>query len=343
MPIRLARREYKIAELRQRREKPRRRRGAAGVRGPLSAAALASWLLFAPGAGLGCSTGDGGPPERPETGSTSSGASTSEQDGETSVEEASEQDGASDTPPEERAQADEAPPVGSGDDALVLVDRDYGLSEEYEPEDLVALTEYGVTTYRSEEMLIRDEAAEALALLAAEARNDGVELVVRSAHRTHGQQLASYGKYSEIHGEGAGGFSARPGHSEHQLGTVVDFTNDEVDYELEQSFGETGSARWLRENAARYGFVMSYPQASGRETGYQWEPWHYRYIGAENAARYREGDYESPRGFLIEEGVRPPRKDEEPGDRELEDREPEDREQRAQEEKDGKDGIQSGG
>lgn len=305
----------------------------------MSVAAVTIWILLAPGAGLGCSPGDRPPPDNRTTGSTTTEktnpeSTNSEQGGEDSTGEDDRRTAVSDDRRSgDGGRQDEAPPVGSGDDALVLVDQDYGLSEDYEPEDLVALTEYGVTTYRAEEMLIRDEAAEALALLADDARDDGVELVVRSAHRTYGQQHASYGKYSEIHGEGAGGFSASPGHSEHQLGTVADFTNAGVDYELDQRFGDTGSARWLRENAARYGFVMSYPLASKRETGYQWEPWHYRYIGAENAARYEEGDYESLREFLLDEGVRPPPTDEEP----------ESREQRAQEERSGGRAVQSGG
>ena len=192
------------------------------------------------------------------------------------------------------------------DNALVLVDREYGLPEEYEPGDLVKLSEYGVPTVKGREMRLRDEAAEALSKLIEDSNAAGVELMVGSAYRSREQQVISYENWTAVFGEEKeGGFSAPPGHSEHQMGTVADFTNAAAGYELGQWFGETRAAEWLRQNATRYGFIMSYPRDSQKQTGYRWEPWHYRYIGPENAARYEKGDYASPRQFLLEEGVRP--------------------------------------
>lgn len=195
---------------------------------------------------------------------------------------------------------------GSADDALVLVDREHGLPEEYEPEDLVKLSEYSVPTVKEREMRLRGEAAEALSEMIEAANAAGVELVVGSAYRSHEQQVVSYANWTAVFGESEAGLSAPPGHSEHQLGTATDLTNAAAGYELGQWFGETRASEWLRQNAARYGFIMSYPRDSRQQTGYRWEPWHYRYIGPENAARYREGDYASPRQFLLEEGALPP-------------------------------------
>lgn len=198
-------------------------------------------------------------------------------------------------------------PVGSPDDALVVVDRRHGLPSGYAPEDLAPLQPLGIPTLRGESMKLRGEAAESVSRMLADARSEGFDLVVCSAYRSHEAQVVSYGRLTAMHGEGAGGFSAPPGHSEHQLGTVVDVSNAKSGYRLDQRFGETEASGWLRRNAAEYGFVLSYPREAEEHTGYRWEPWHYRYIGPENALRYREGGYDSPQQFFRKEGSLPGR------------------------------------
>jgi zinc D-Ala-D-Ala carboxypeptidase len=84
--------------------------------------------------------------------------------------------------------------------------------------------------------------------------------------------------------------SARPGHSEHQLGTTLDFRsygNSTPPWEY-ADWGTTAAGRWLAANAWRYGFVMSYPKGKMKVTCYTYEPWHYRYVGRPMAARVRE-------------------------------------------------------
>jgi D-alanyl-D-alanine carboxypeptidase len=98
--------------------------------------------------------------------------------------------------------------------------------------------------------------------------------------------------------------SATPGHSQHQLGTAVDFTNAAAGYEVWRAFGSTTAYSWLLENASRHGFVLAYPSNREVETGYRWEPWHYRYVGLENARRLREGGL-SLQEFLARESVLP--------------------------------------
>lgn len=205
----------------------------------------------------------------------------------------------SDRPDAERTTA------GSPDEALVVVDRRHGLPPDYVPGDLAHLQPLGIPTLRGERMKLRDEAAEAAAGMLEDARSAGFELLVCSAYRSHGAQVVSYGRLTAIHGENAKAFSAPPGHSEHQLGTVIDVSNARVGYRLNQRFGETGASEWLRNNAADYGFVLSYPRGAEEYTGYEWEPWHYRYIGRENARDYRQGDYASPQQFFLKEGVVP--------------------------------------
>jgi D-alanyl-D-alanine carboxypeptidase len=77
--------------------------------------------------------------------------------------------------------------------------------------------------------------------------------------------------------------SARAGHSQHQLGTAIDFSSAEINDGLSGIFANTQASKWLNENAWKYGFVISYPEGGEYATGYSYESWHYRYIGRSNA------------------------------------------------------------
>ena len=194
-------------------------------------------------------------------------------------------------------------PGDSCDDLKVLVDRSHTLPPDYAPDDLVTLSEYNVPTLGSAEMLLRREAAEHLRSLVADAAADGEELVVASAYRSYADQRISYRRLRSIYGRGAGEMSARPGHSQHQLGTAVDFTNAAAGHEVWQAFGHTSAFLWLKEHAPEYGFVLAYPRG-GEGRGYRWEPWHYRYVGAKNAERLEESGLPLQE-FLVRQGVMP--------------------------------------
>lgn len=192
----------------------------------------------------------------------------------------------------------------SDEDLLVLVDRDHGLPEDYVPGDLVSLRSYRVPTM-GEDLLLRQEAAKHLSRLMRTANAAGERFVVASAYRSFQYQRTIFEEVAEAYGHNAAvGMSALPGHSQHQLGTTVDFTNEAVGYRLEGSFGDTSAGRWLLQNASEYGFVLAYPRGGETETGYQWEPWHYRYIGMENVQRLRASGL-SLQAFLLREGVLP--------------------------------------
>ena len=81
-----------------------------------------------------------------------------------------------------------------------------------------------------------------------------------------------------------GSTSARPGHSEHQLGTTADLTSANVGFQLSEGFGDTPEGAWVRENSWKYGFIISYPAGTEGITGYAYEPWHIRYVGEATAA-----------------------------------------------------------
>ena len=83
-------------------------------------------------------------------------------------------------------------------------------------------------------------------------------------------------------------FIAEPGKSEHHLGTAIDITDASIGYAaVDTRFGESAGGVWMKENAHAYGFVMSYPEGLEEKTGYHYEPWHWRFVGAEVAAALR--------------------------------------------------------
>lgn len=94
----------------------------------------------------------------------------------------------------------------------------------------------------------------------------------------------------------AANMSAAPGRTEHQLGTAVDLTTDENEYKIDFTFENTMAFEWLKQNAHEYGFVLSYPPGPSLsqndinrynpKTKYNYEPWHWRYVGIEIATDY---------------------------------------------------------
>ncbi|MFO7681887.1 MAG: M15 family metallopeptidase [Chloroflexota bacterium] len=182
-----------------------------------------------------------------------------------------------------------------GDDLLTLVTQTYNLSRNYAPDDLVLLTDYlpmEVTLgYPSE---IREVVLEPLLTLVADMKAAGLQPQVISGYRSYYAQSVAWEKWSEEY-DHASIVSARPGHSEHQLGTVVDFgspTLAEVvgtpDIQFHTYFFKTPEGVWLLENAHRYGFTLSYTREAFEITGFYYEPWHYRYVGPEMAALLKD-------------------------------------------------------
>jgi D-alanyl-D-alanine carboxypeptidase len=171
-------------------------------------------------------------------------------------------------------------------DLGVLVDRSHTLPSEYVPRDLVPLQDYGGSALGSG--MLRKGAAEHLGRLVKGAAAAGEDLEVASAYRSYEEQRRSHERSMRVFGAEAGRMSATPGHSQHQLGTAVDFTNAAAGHEVTENFGRTSAYRWLERNAWEYGFVLAYPRGKEGQTGYRWEPWHYRFVGVEDAKRLEE-------------------------------------------------------
>jgi LAS superfamily LD-carboxypeptidase LdcB len=121
------------------------------------------------------------------------------------------------------------------------------------------------------------------------AYSDKVQLGINSAYRSHKAQSKLQVEMQALYGENKSNeLIADPGHSEHHLGTAIDFTSPEVGSEATPTFGDTRAFNWLVINAWKYGFVMSYPQDVSDLTGYTYEPWHWRYVGKMHAQIYNE-------------------------------------------------------
>lgn len=164
---------------------------------------------------------------------------------------------------------------------LTLVDTARRLPATYVPPDLVPLTGAGFP----DERLVRSVMLEDLRALREAAESAGIHLAIQSAYRSYAYQENTFAYWVELDGyEAALASSARPGHSEHQLGTVLDFRSagGPAAWDL-ADWAETPEGAWMRDNAWQYGFVMSYPAGKRELTCYIYEPWHYRYLGKETA------------------------------------------------------------
>ena len=169
----------------------------------------------------------------------------------------------------------------SYDDSLMtLVDTTYMVPRSYAPKDLAATGVAGGGT-------IRRFVTGDLRAMSAAAIKAAAPLQIVSAYRSYSTQIATFNHWVAVSGRAEALLaSARPGHSEHQLGTAIDFTSRYgTDPWYYSDWGTTAAGRWLATNAWKYGFVMSYPKGkSPSKTCYKYEPWHFRYVGRDAAA-----------------------------------------------------------
>jgi D-alanyl-D-alanine carboxypeptidase len=187
--------------------------------------------------------------------------------------------------------AADAPPCRVGDEIVaydggrwdrVVVDTWWRLSSAYSPNDLVSIRRASLPGRGKVRGFVIDD----LSAMVADARAQGVRLAVQSAYRSYRAQASTFREWvRKIGQERALMSSARAGHSEHQLGTAIDFKapGGPVPWDRYPRWERTVTSRWLAANAWRYGFVQSYPKGTYETTCYLYEPWHYRYVGRDTA------------------------------------------------------------
>lgn len=137
-------------------------------------------------------------------------------------------------------------------------------------------------------MCLRADVAPWLEAMFAAAERDGVKLMVTSAFRRPEIQKYLYDFWTEVEGDDALDEIAKPGTSEHQLGSAVDLTDASVGYAgVADAFADSLGGKWLAAHAHKYGFTMSFPKGREEVTGFAFEPWHWRYVGVEAATKVK--------------------------------------------------------
>ena len=159
---------------------------------------------------------------------------------------------------------------------LMLVNKYYYLNDSFTGLDLVNIE----SNYGTGQM--NQEAYNAFKKLSDDARNQGLNILVKSGYRDFYTQQSIYNGYLQTNGEWwTNLMSAKAGHSEHQTGLAVDVQTYST-YNL-RDFLYTNEYNWMINNSYKYGFILRYPENTRDTTGYDFEPWHYRYVGIEAA------------------------------------------------------------
>ena len=166
----------------------------------------------------------------------------------------------------------------------VLVNKEYKIPNDYEPDDLIEPNIKFSFNYEDEKRMLRSEAAKQLELLFEAAKSDGHELLGVSGYRSYNRQKTLYEYNLLKYGyEYTQKYSAMPGTSEHQLGLAIDISCKTMGGLLRTTFADTQEGKWVQANAYKYGYIVRYTKDKIGVTGYGYEPWHIRYVGCELA------------------------------------------------------------
>lgn len=166
--------------------------------------------------------------------------------------------------------------VDKQDDILVLVNKYHKLSSDYVPSDLEILSsKYAVGTQK-----LRKEAKDKFMEMCDAAKEDGISIKAGSTYRSYSYQQGLYNRYVNRDGKKeADRYSARAGYSEHQTGLAIDILNGKNEFIDE----DNKEYDWLVNNCYKFGYILRYTKEDEAITGYQFESWHFRYVGTEVA------------------------------------------------------------
>lgn len=186
--------------------------------------------------------------------------------------------------PSETASADPnelASEFTDADSLLIIANKKHRLPEGYVPPNL---RDVNVST-NGNSVQLQDEAASALEQMFTAAQNEGIYLICASGYRSEEYQAELYNMYASRDGtDAADEYSSRPGYSDHQTGLAADISDHDEATFLTTDMINTPEGQWLYQHAHEYGFILRYPEGKEAITGYEFEPWHYRYVGVENAS-----------------------------------------------------------
>ena len=180
--------------------------------------------------------------------------------------------------------------IDEADSIWVVVNKQRQISPlKYQPTNLVFPAFPKPKVQNPFGLQLREAAATATVEMASAMAEEGIgTLILNSGFRTYKNQQGLYNRTRDTRGLAvAEKLSARPGHSEHQLGLAADFSVKGQGCVIMACFGNTDAGKWLAENAHEHGFVLRYPKGYRAITGFQYEPWHYRYVGVELSTEMR--------------------------------------------------------
>ena len=166
----------------------------------------------------------------------------------------------------------------------VLVNRAFLLPESYVPDTLTIPKIPFDTTIITEKNNLRSEAAIQVEKMFKAAKKKKIRLTGVSGYRSYARQRAVFEQSAHDHGRAhADKYCAIPGSSEHQTGLAIDISTPEIANVLEEKFADTKAGKWVAKHSYKYGFVVRYPKGKQKITGYNYEPWHLRYVGLKTA------------------------------------------------------------
>lgn len=180
----------------------------------------------------------------------------------------------------------------------MLVNKYHQLGEDFIPENIVKIS----TKYAYANNEIKKEVLDAYIDMWNHAKKDGITLIITSGYRSYQSQEKVYQNYVRSRGEKyADTYAARPGFSEHQTGLALDIFGYGT---TKETFENSDAYTWLKNNAYKYGFILRYPKEKESLTGYNYESWHYRYLGKKQATQvFNEGiTYDEYYAYYIENG-----------------------------------------
>jgi len=168
---------------------------------------------------------------------------------------------------------------------LMLTNKFYSLDNTYNSDNMVKVSKqysYG------DNQMVTQETFDAFLNMFNDAKKEDLTLIINSSYRSYEDQEEIYKFYKDTRGEKeANKIAAKAGFSEHQTGMAIDI----------QTYGSTASTfeefdefKWLQNNAHKYGFILRYPKGKEYLTGYEYESWHYRYVGIEVATYIYENN-----------------------------------------------------
>lgn len=170
---------------------------------------------------------------------------------------------------------------------------------DYAPTDLIVPDVRLRVGAGDSEMRLRTETARALEEMILEATKSNINLMLTSGYRAYQKQVSVYNGWVQKYGQaGADKVSARPGTSEHQTGLAADLSPATQKCELEQCFGALPEGIWLAANTHKFGFIIRYPEGKYNVTGYEYEPWHIRYIGKDLATEMHKQNIQTLEEFF---------------------------------------------